>query len=186
MDSIPPTATVLLMEYEQLKEEQRGRINTRDNLVYATLGAISMTVLGAVETGRAAMLLLLPIACAALGWTHLVNDDRITAIGLHIQTILTPSLVDLLGAQTPLLSWEDRHRGDRWRRTRVRLQLLANLILYCVPGAAALAICWTQISMPASLTTVTVAEAVLVTGLAYQMARHPRNQPIEATEDKET
>lgn len=41
------------MEYEQLKEERRGRINARDNLVYATLGVVSMTVVGAVETGRA-------------------------------------------------------------------------------------------------------------------------------------
>ncbi|MGI5229276.1 hypothetical protein [Actinoallomurus sp. CA-142502] len=174
MKSIPPAVTVLLMEYEQLKEEQRGRISTRDNLVYATLGVISVTAIGAVETGRAAMLLLLPIACAALGWTHLVNDDRITAIGPHIQTVLTPSLVALLGARTPLLSWETRHRGDRWRRTRVRLQLPAKLILYCVPGAAALTICWIRIPMPAPLTTVAMAEALLVAGLAHQMTRHTK------------
>src|SRR5579859_57270 len=86
-------AQVLLVEYEQIKGEQRSRIGFRDNLLYASLVAMAGVVAAALNTkGRADLLLLLPPVSALLGWTYLVNDEKISAIGRYIRTDLAPRL----------------------------------------------------------------------------------------------
>ena len=72
---------LLILEYQQIKDEQRSRIGFRDNLLYATLASIATVVIAAAQAGRAALVLMLPAACLVLGWTYLVNDEKVWAIG---------------------------------------------------------------------------------------------------------
>ncbi|MFI6295889.1 hypothetical protein ACIBEJ_30120 [Nonomuraea sp. NPDC050790] len=133
---------LLLLEYEHLKEEQRLRISTRDNLVYTSLGAFALVIAGAIETGASAMLTLLPPVCMILGWTYLINDDRITAIGRHIQHAITPELVRLGHPPDGVFTWEHRHRQDPRRGQRKILQLAVDLTLFCLTAFIALCAAW--------------------------------------------
>lgn len=117
-----------MLEYEQLKEEQRLRIGTRDNLLYATLASLALVVAGALQTGHAPVLLLAPPVCLILGWTYHVNDDRITAIGRHIESAVIPALAPLVRAGTVIFPWERSHRTDRRRARRKTWQISVDLL----------------------------------------------------------
>jgi len=68
---------IYLAEYQKLKDEQIARIGFRDNLIYATLiaiGGILSYALSNTASNRA--VLILPLATVALGWTHLINDEK--------------------------------------------------------------------------------------------------------------
>ncbi|GDY58781.1 hypothetical protein SVIO_094040 [Streptomyces violaceusniger] len=55
------TGRLLILEYEQVKEEQRARIGFRDNLLYATLAAMAAIITFSLQShGRPELLLLLP------------------------------------------------------------------------------------------------------------------------------
>ncbi|MCF0091808.1 hypothetical protein [Micromonospora sp. MH99] len=55
--------TLLILEYERLKEEQKVRIGFRDNLLYVTLAAMAAIIGPTLQTrGHANLLLLLPPA----------------------------------------------------------------------------------------------------------------------------
>lgn len=133
---------LLALEFEHLKEEQRLRISTRDNLIYATLGSQALVVAAALQAAKPVMLLLLPPACVILGWTYLVNDDRVTAIGRHIEIVIVPELTRLVKPPVEVFSWERRHRSDRHRRSRKAWQLVVDLLVFCVPALAALVVGW--------------------------------------------
>jgi hypothetical protein len=136
---IPP---LLALEYEQLKEEQRLRIGTRDNLVYATIGALALILGAALQSDTTSFLLLVPPVCVTLGWTYLVNDDRITAIGAYVRDVLGPELARLSSTEIELFAWERRHREDGGRLLRKVCQLSVDLLLFCVTALAALVIAW--------------------------------------------
>ncbi|GHH39997.1 hypothetical protein FHS35_006797 [Streptomyces umbrinus] len=101
-----------MIEYTQVKDEQKARIGFRDNLLYATFAAmaavIAATLQGPVRVG---LLLLLPPVCLVLGWTYLVNDEKISAIGRYVSTELAPRLA----AVTPRVRESADARG-RLRR----------------------------------------------------------------------
>jgi hypothetical protein len=176
-------ADALLLEYEQLKEEQRLRIGIRDHLVCATLGVLAMVVAGVVQLGVPQLLLVTPPVCLALGWTYLVNDDRITAIGRHVQTVLGPQLTGLLKAELPIFGWETLHRKDRWRCARKRGQLAVDLLIFCTPGLVAMVVVWACSRPSPLLVAVTLTELVgsglLVLGLAANAKIGLRPDPGE-------
>jgi hypothetical protein len=128
-------------EYSSLKAEQARRIGFRDNLLYVTLGVVGGICAYAVKKPEhATALLLIPWACFILGWTYLMNDRAISAIGRYIRENLTKQLEQNCGVPQDLLyGWERKHRGDDHRFSRKLLQLLVDLIAFCCSGAVALA-----------------------------------------------
>jgi hypothetical protein len=160
---IPP---LLALEYEQLKEEQRLRISTRDNLVYATIGALALIVGAALQSGSTSLLLLVPPVCVILGWTYLANDDRITAIGAYVRDVLGPELVRLSSAEIELFAWERRHREDDGRRLRKACQLTVDLLLFCITAVAALVFACSGPVIPPQLYFAMAIELAAIAALA--------------------
>jgi hypothetical protein len=149
---------VALAEYAQIKGEQVARINTRDNLIYATLVAIGGTVTVA-HSGSRAWLLLVPAATFVLGWTYLANDHMISAIGRYFRE--HPAL--------PGLGWEAEHPADNRRASRKAMQLAVDLVTFCGSGLTALAVFWAAPGAPVlPLLLVSAAEAVATSVLAAQ------------------
>ena len=72
---------IWLAEYDKLKTEQTQRIGFRDNLPYVTLCLFGGTI--AITTTNYYALLVVPWICLILGWTYLVNDEKISAIGRY-------------------------------------------------------------------------------------------------------
>ena len=89
---------VYLQEYSKLKDEQAQRIGFRDNLLYVTL-AVFGTVLAFALGDKANLyaLLVLPWVSLVLGWTYLVNDQKISAIGQYIRYTLVEKVSELTG-----------------------------------------------------------------------------------------
>src|SRR5689334_17137392 len=99
---------VLRDELKVLKDEQRDRIRARDALIYTVIVAVVAAAGGARLAGDAVPLLLPPVVLA-LGWTYLVNDQKISAIGAYLRADLGPRLSELTGAE--VLRWETAHRA---------------------------------------------------------------------------
>ncbi|MFC9225465.1 hypothetical protein ACFT8W_32880 [Streptomyces hygroscopicus] len=164
------TSRLLILEYEQVKEEQRARIGFRDNLLYATLASMAAIVTLCLQGhGRPQLLLLLPPASALLGWAYLVNDEKISAIGRYVREDLGPRLGTLAPVRPPVFGWERAHRDDGRRISRKRLQLAADLLLFTVAPIAALIVYWTSEPVRAVLLAVSVAEVALIGVLAAQI-----------------
>ncbi|MEV7216622.1 hypothetical protein AB0O31_26455 [Kitasatospora cineracea] len=121
---------VLLAEYDCLKEEQRTRIGFRDNLLYFTLAAATAVVAITVQSGQSRLLLTVPAICLILGWTYLVNDEKISAIGCYVRDRLGPRLGELTAARGPVFDWEVYHRRVAGRTVRKRLQTVVDLFTY--------------------------------------------------------
>src|SRR3954465_5476232 len=132
---------VLMAEYERLKEEQKVRIGFRDSLIYATLASMAAVITAALAPGApATLLLLLPPVTTLLGWTYLVNDEKVSAIGRYIRDDLGPRLAAEVEAE--VFGWEAAHPSDPHRRSRKILQLSVDLGGFCVPPLAAIVIFW--------------------------------------------
>jgi hypothetical protein len=131
---------ILLVEYEQLKKEQNTRIRTRDHLFIAMLTASAAVVATTLNAGnRPAILLLLPPIAMILGWTYLVNDEKISALGRYIRDDLALHLAEHVGA--PVFGWERTHRSDERRKSRKWLQLAADLTAFCTLPTTAIVAC---------------------------------------------
>lgn len=175
-----PSVTVgnlLLVEYERLKDEQKTRIGFRDNLIYATLGSMAGVVAATlVPQGNPGLLLLLPPVCVVLGWTYLVNDEKVSAIGRYLRLDLAPRLAGLAGATgddaSAIFGWETAHRSDPDRLVRKYFQLVVDLGTFCLPGLTALMIYWVAAPHRTDLLIVSVVETLLVLALAAQMIRY--------------
>ncbi|BCJ55076.1 hypothetical protein Asp14428_65510 [Actinoplanes sp. NBRC 14428] len=156
---------VLRDELKSLKDEQRDRIRARDNLIYSLIVAIAAVASGTKFAGSAVALLLPPVA-GALGWTYLVNDQKVTAIGRYVRGELAPRLSELVGAD--VLRWEKAHRSDLRRHQRKGIQLGVDLTVFVLPAATAVA--WYWASSPASpvLVSASVGEAIFVLVSAWQ------------------
>jgi hypothetical protein len=169
---------LLLAEYTAVKEEQRARIGFRDNLLYATLAAMAAVVAGALQSGsRAQLMLVLPPVSVILGWTYLVNDEKISAIGRYVRDELTPRLARL--AQDPdqagevrVFGWESAHRGDPRRMSRKILQLGVDLLTFCAAPTAAVIVYWVAGPVRAPLLLVSLAELAAVGVLGGQIVRY--------------
>ncbi|MFF1376309.1 hypothetical protein [Streptomyces sp. NPDC058308] len=162
---------VLLVEYEQLKAEQKSRIALRDNLIYAMLAATAAVIAATIpSTSRTALLLLLPPLAVLLGWTYLVNDEKISAIGQYIRSTLSPRLKGVADQSDDVFGWETAHRQDRRRGTRKRLQLAVDLLAFCVSPGAALTVFWVNGHLTWPLLTVSLVESVALVALGVQIA----------------
>lgn len=161
--------SVLRCEYERIKEEQKARIGFRDNLIYATLASMAVVVGATLQKAdRTELLLLLPPVSLLLGWTYLVNDQKISAIGAYIRYDLTPRLTTMVGGLDPVFGWETAHRSDDRRVSRKYLQLAADLLLFVGAPVAGLATFWVYAPPRPVTLTISILEAVCVGILAYQ------------------
>ena len=166
-------ASVLLNEYERIKDEQKDRIGFRDNLIYATLASMAVVVGAALQgSGQARLLVIMPPVSLLLGWTYLVNDEKISAIGRYIRTDLGPRLAALVeGLQTPF-GWETIHRGDRRRISRKYLQLSMDILLFCISPLAALIVYWCNGPLRVPVLLVSLSELAAIIVLSIQIVRY--------------
>ncbi|MGR3278929.1 hypothetical protein ACSYAD_28100 [Acaryochloris marina NIES-2412] len=136
---------VLLKEYEQLKSEQAQRIGFRDNLLYVTLGVLGGVVSFSVTNpSNYYALLVIPWVCLILGWTYVVNDEKISSIGRYIRCKLVNRIMEHTGYKAPdtLFGWEITHREDQHRRRRKIQQLIVDEITFVLSGTISLAVFW--------------------------------------------
>jgi hypothetical protein len=176
-DNSVMTGKLLLVEYERLKEEQKTRIGFRDNLIYATLGSMAGVIAATLTPkGSTGLLLLLPPVCLVLGWTYLVNDEKVSAIGRYVRFNLAPKLADLARAEgadaDAVFGWEVVHRSDPDRLLRKFTQLLIDLGTFCLPALSALVVYWVLGPHRSDLMAVSVVETLTILALAAQMIRY--------------
>jgi hypothetical protein len=138
-----PILKIWLLEYDKLKAEQSQRIGFRDNLLYVTLGLFGVIIPTAISNpSNYHALLVIPWFCLILGWTYLINDQKITAIGRYIRR----TLVDQIKAKTnhpapeTLFGWEIAHRSDPRRSRRKIEQLIIDQITFVLSGLIALTV----------------------------------------------
>ncbi|NJL47262.1 MAG: hypothetical protein HC929_06910 [Leptolyngbyaceae cyanobacterium SM2_5_2] len=142
---------VLLAEYNCLKSEQAQRIGFRDNLLYVTLGVFGAVVSFALSApGNYYALLVIPWVCVILGWTYIVNDEKISSIGRYIRYELAAKVKACTGHDDleTLLGWEVAHREDKHRKRRKIQQLIVDEITFVVSGLIALGVFWFMASNP--------------------------------------
>lgn len=171
---------LLLIEYQTVKDEQKTRIGFRDNLLYVTLTVVAAVVAASAQAGQPAMLLALPPVCVVLGWTYLVNDQKISAIGRYVREDLGPRLARLArtegtgepGEAEEVFLWERVHRGDRRRRSRKAVQCVIDLLAFCLVPLAGLTVYWTGGQGSGGLLVVSVVEALAVVGLGAQVVSY--------------
>jgi hypothetical protein len=180
---------LLLIEYQTVKDEQKTRIGFRDNLLYVTLTVVAAVIAASAQAGRPAMLLALPPVCVVLGWTYLVNDQKISAIGRYVREDLGPRLARLArseevggagasgasgqaGEGAEVFGWERVHRGDRRRRSRKAVQCVIDLLAFCLVPLAGLTVYWTGGQGSGGLLVVSVVEALAVLGLGAQVVSY--------------
>lgn len=136
---------IFLREYDKLKSEQAQRIGFRDNLLYVTLGLFATIVSFALTNpSNYYGLLIIPWVSLILGWTYVVNDEKITAIGKYIRHDLINKLKEYIEYNNLelLLSWEVSHRNDSNRKRRKIEQLIIDQITFIVSGMVALSAFW--------------------------------------------
>ncbi|MDG4826136.1 hypothetical protein O7635_30170 [Asanoa sp. WMMD1127] len=123
-----------LLEYQQLKEEQRQRIASRDHLLYGTLGATGAVGAAALQAGTSTILLLLPVVSVVLGWTYASTDRKVSQIGRYIEHVLAPELT----TTADTFGWETDHRRRAGYRLHKRIQVAVTLLVFCGPTMASL------------------------------------------------
>ncbi|MFD7766239.1 hypothetical protein [Streptomyces sp. NPDC059787] len=162
---------LLLAEYQTVKDEQKARIGFRDNLLYVTLAVVAAVIAAAAQAKQPSMLLALPPVCVVLGWTYLVNDEKISAIGRYVRDDLGPRLAALAanGSGFTTFGWEAYHRSDTRRRSRKRIQTVIDLTAFCAVPLAALVVFWANGDGGGLMVTLSVLEALAVAGLASQV-----------------
>lgn len=168
--------TVYLQEYQKLKDEQIQRIGFRDNMIYTnliavgTVGAFAVTSLGNIQA-----LFIIPWICFILGWTYLVNDEKISSIGKYIRIKLDDRIQNELNntKKSILLGWEVAHRDDKYRLERKYFQLFVDFLTFCVSGLAAIVIFW--LSKPTYSSTwlwISIIESLFLFLLGIQMVKY--------------
>ncbi|MCK5877936.1 MAG: hypothetical protein KAG43_09890 [Candidatus Marithrix sp.] len=145
-----------LNEYVKLKDEQIARMRFRDNLLYVTLAAFGGIISYAMSSpSHYYTFLVLPWVCLILGWTYLVNDEKISAIGKYIRYNMTEKLGKLVNSDILfeweselLFVWEVEHRSDDWRVLRKKTQLFIDEVTFCLSGLFTLGLFWYLCSKP--------------------------------------
>lgn len=144
-----------LAEYEQLKGEQRQRMTTRDNMVYATFTALGASAaFGLSDQSHHIVLLVMPLVCYALGWTYLRNNHKIKAIGRYLSTLF--------------ISWETHRLHENGRRRRKVIQLSVDLIVFVVTGVVAVVLFWRTGQDNVATAVVSIGEVGLLTVLSVE------------------
>ncbi|GAA3507088.1 hypothetical protein [Streptomyces showdoensis] len=177
----PAWLNLLVTEYQVIKEEQKVRIGFRDNLLYVTLAAVTAVIVAAAQAKAPLLLLALPPVCVILGWTYLVNDEKISAIGRYVRTDLGPRLVTALDAEAAngtartartgreLFGWETAHRADARRGSRKLIQCLVDLSTFCLVPLAGLVLFWLGDDRGSAMLAASVAEALAIGVLGWQI-----------------
>lgn len=164
---------ILLAEYDKLKSEQAQRIGFRDNLLYVTLGLFGTVVSFAVSnSSNYYALLVIPWICLILGWTYIVNDEKISAIGRYIRYKLVDRVQQLTSYDDPqtLFGWEIAHRDDPHRKRRKVQQLIVDEITFVLSGAIALIAFWVLVpNPPVGVTILSWVELLLLGVLGVEM-----------------
>jgi hypothetical protein len=164
---------VYLHEYEKLKEEQAQRIGFRDNMLYVTLGVFGAVLSFALASkSNYYALLVIPWVCLILGWTYLINDEKISAIGRYIRHTLVNKIQELTGNADieSIFGWEIAHRSDKRRFRRKIEQLIVDEITFVVSGIVALLAFWFLVPQPLlAVTILCVVELVLLIVLAVEI-----------------
>lgn len=154
---------ILLEEYKALKSEQLARIKIRDTLLYISLsifGAIfSYVLFGENSNEKAIVLLTIPTVSFILGWSYVVNDEKVSQIGKYIRLQLTPKLKKLIettdNKELSIFGWEPYHRSDPKRVWRKRLQVSVDLVTFIVPPIASIVIYFFMLKPEDSTTLLT-------------------------------
>jgi len=167
-----PSLQIYLNEYERVKSEQVQRLGFRDNLIYANLIAITgILSIAGTDVVKILILLVLPLICAVLGWTYLVNDEKISAIGRYVRYTLSDKVRTLISSDDQgLFGWETAHRDDPRRISRKITQLVVDELVFILPGYVAIVMFW--INAPdilLSLRWVAVVEAFVLLFLCIQI-----------------
>ncbi|MFI6489780.1 hypothetical protein [Streptomyces sp. NPDC050564] len=168
---------LLLAEYQSVKDEQKARIGFRDNLLYVTLAVVAAVVAAAAQARQTPMLLALPPVCVVLGWTYLVNDEKISAIGAYVRGDLGPRLAELADIEAAF-RWESAHRGDARRASRKVIQCGVDLLAFCVVPFAGLIVYWASGQVAPGLLVLSVVEGGAAVGLGVQVVSYA--QPFGA------
>ncbi|MFJ8001884.1 hypothetical protein ACIQ7D_33080 [Streptomyces sp. NPDC096310] len=178
MDQGVTAGQLLLAEYGTVKDEQKARIGFRDNLLYVTLAVMAAVITAASQTDKPVMLLALPPVCAILGWTYLVNDQKISAIGAYVRTDLGPRLAAMARAGDDLrvFEWETAHRSDAGRTSRKFIQCLVDLGAFCVVPLGGLTVYWASGRTSGLLLGLSAAEALAIVGLGVHVVLYARPQ----------
>ncbi|RAJ30378.1 hypothetical protein K353_06454 [Kitasatospora sp. SolWspMP-SS2h] len=162
---------ILLTEYDHLKEEQKTRIGFRDNLLYFTLAAATAVVAVTVQSGQFPLLLSVPAICLILGWTYLVNDEKISAIGHYVHDRLGPQLGELTSAHGTVFGWEAYHRDLAGRTTRKRLQTAVDLFTYLVLPMVCTTAFWCSRTVQPLLVLASLVQTLALAVLGWQFLR---------------
>jgi hypothetical protein len=128
---------VYLREYEKLKEEQISRIGFRDNLLYATLGLFGGILSFSISANdRYYALLVLPWVCLILGWTYIVNDEKITSIRKYVIQDLSPRVAQRIQIDdlNSIFRWEFFNASSHGRRRRKLEQFIVNECTFFLSG----------------------------------------------------
>lgn len=160
---------VIIVEYERIKEEQKTRIGFRDNLLYATFASLAGIIAVTVSSGSRVFLLMLPPVCVVLGWTYLVNDEKISSIGQYIRSELAPRLATLTADWAPVFGWEAAHRADQHRISRKYSQLAVDMLTFCGAPLVAVVIYWSGQPGSGTFVTVSILELAAIAALAAQI-----------------
>ncbi|MBB5873456.1 hypothetical protein F4553_006890 [Allocatelliglobosispora scoriae] len=179
--ALPIRTELLILEYEQLKEEQRQRITSRDNLVYATLVAVGAIGAAALQTGLHNLLLLLPPVCIILGWTHASNDRKVWEIGGYIRRSLISQLAGSPHA-TGLFGWEAEHRAIGGYRLRRTIHTVITVVTFCGPGIVAMLMSWSTIATSPAMAALVIVEIAALAGLGHQVLTNVDSRPDTAHE----
>ncbi|MFD5560836.1 hypothetical protein [Kitasatospora griseola] len=163
---------LLLAEYDCIKEEQKTRIGFRDNLLYFTLAAATAVVTITVQSRQPRLLLAVPLICLVLGWTYLVNDEKISAIGCYVREQLGPRLGELAAARGAVFGWETYHRNDAGRTMRKRLQTGVDLFTYLTLPMICVTAFWCSPTVHPLLMVVSLAQTLALAVLGWQFLRY--------------
>ena len=142
----PSRLNVYLQEYDKLKDEQTSRIGFRDNLLYvnlATIGAVLSFIFSKESSGEVpkyVALLVVPWISSILGWTYLINDDKIYALGDYFKESLSINIKAEIGEalseteEDLLLGWEKFNKISKRRTRRKILQLVIDEFAFVAPA----------------------------------------------------
>jgi hypothetical protein len=159
------TLEVYRAEFEKLKDEQIARIGFRDNLLYVTIVAYGGILSFALaNSSNYSALLVAPWATLILGWTYLVNDDKVSLIGKYFRHTLAERIKEIVGNVdvTTILGWEIYHRSDKNRRRRKIEQLLIDEITFVFSGITGLVLFWLLVPNPHPFTQIASAVELLL------------------------
>jgi hypothetical protein len=174
MDQQQQILEIYFKEYDKLKSEQAQRIGFRDNLLYVTLGLFGgiITAIALFKPANYYALLVIPWICIILGWTYLINDEKISAIGKYIRRTLTQKIEKQTGHgdSESIFGWETAHRSDERRKRRKIEQLIIDEITFIVSGIVAVICFWLLVSnAPLAVNILALIEILLLLILGWEI-----------------